>query len=143
MSFESDKVLLGATGSNIKEVNNHTGSSTTFPAGTVVRLKSDDTLSTSKADGGLLGVSLGRNLSNTTYDISICRKGIRVPVLLAAGFSPNIGSTVSISDTTGLATTAATGATSVNATYSSSAVSGITESGAYAQCALIDFQGGL
>ncbi len=114
--------LMGQTGSSAKEVSNHKG---TIEAGVICRLKSDDTLSVAKADGGLLGVSLGKDLSDmgnspggsSNGRTAICRKGLRVPVKLTAGFDPAIGAVVNVSDTTGLAIASGGGATAVNAVY--------------------------
>lgn len=148
MGHDTTKVLMGSTGSSVKEVTNHIGSPSTFPAGTAVRLKSDDTLSVTLAHGNLLGVSLGRSLSDTDR-VAICRKGLMVPVALTAAFDPAIGAAVSISDTTGLAIAAGAGATVVNAVYATGRVGGtgvnggITEAGSTVGVAYIDFPGGL
>lgn len=136
---DSTKVLMGATGSNVKEVDNRKG---TIAAGLIVRLKSDDTISIAAADGNALGISLGRSLSDTTRT-AICRKGLEVPVQLTAAFTPTVGAQVSISDTTGKAIAAGAGATALNAVYASSTKSGVDEDGSAVSVALIDFPGGL
>lgn len=139
MLHDSGKVLMGATLSTAKSVDSYKGE---IPAGKVVRLKSDATLSLAKADGAILGVSLGKDLSNAGLT-PICRKGLAVPVLLTAAFTPVVGAAVSISDTTGLAIAAGAGATIVNAVYKSAKLKGIDEDGAEVDVALIDFAGGL
>ncbi len=141
MTHNPNKVLLGSTGSSMKEVDNHVG---TIAAGIAVRLKSDDTLSIASADGSLLGISLGSDLTPIGYT-AICRRGIKVPLKLTAAFSPTIGAAVRISDTTGLGVTS--GGTVVNAVYSSGKLSvGGTDpdSGTTGiDVAYIDFPGGL
>lgn len=144
MSHDTTKVLMGATGSNIKEVTNRAG---TIAAGIAVRLKSDDTISTAKADGNLLGISIGKSLSDTART-AVCRKGVRVPVQLKDGFDPTIGAVVSIDDATGLATGDGS-KTAVNAVYVSGRIGGtgvnggIQEDGTTVGVAYIDFPGGL
>lgn len=141
---DATKVLLGATRSNIKEVDNHAGDPATFKAGLVVRLKSDDTLSLAKSDGSIRGLSLGKDLSNTNRT-AICRKGLGVPVRLASGFTtPAIGGQVAIVDTTGEARAyTGSGDTYVNAHYVSGKLTGVDEDGNEVDVALIDFPGGL
>lgn len=141
MGHEAGKVLMGATRSNIKEVTNRKG---TILAGLAVRLKSDDTIVTTSADGSLLGISLGKDLSDIGRT-SIARKGVDVPILLTNGFTPTKGAQVNISNTTGKAIAAGGGATAVNALYSSGKIDGLQEDGTLAAdgVALIDFPGGL
>lgn len=105
--------VLGTTPSNVKDVASYKGE---IAAGKLVRLKSDGTISTAKADGAPLGVSLGRDLSNAGYTAIVC-EGRNVPVLLTAGFTPTLGAGVYISDTTGMAKASATDSTAVNATF--------------------------
>lgn len=135
----ASKVLMGATRSNIREVDNKKG---TIVAGLAVRLKSDDTIVVTAADGNLLGISLGKDLSNVGRT-AICRKGLGVPVKLADGFTPTIGAQVHISDTTGEAAASGSGKTGVNAVYVSGVLTGVQEDGTEANVALIDFPGGL
>lgn len=138
---DATKVLMGAVGSNIREVDNRSGDPATFQAGLVVHLKSDDTLSLASADGSKLGVSLGRSLSDTKRT-AICRKGVRVPVQVTNGFTPTVGAQVQFSTTTGKVVTSGT---AVNAVYIAVGLTGIDEDGnALADpVALIDFPGGL
>jgi hypothetical protein len=140
MSHNAGVVLLGATRSNIKEVGNRVGS---IEAGVAVRLKSDGTISTISSDGSLIGVSLGRDLSDTDKT-AICYKGIGVPVLLTASFTPVLGAAVWIDNATGKAKGSATDTTAVNASFASAILQGIRESdGSQVNCALVDFPGGL
>lgn len=136
---DSTKVLMGATRSGMKHVVNKVGA---IAAGLIVRLKSDDTLSIASADGLPLGISLGKDLSNTNRT-AICRAGLEVPILLTAAFTPSIGAQVNVSDTTGKAGTAGAGFTAMNAVYVSGVLTGVLEDGTTASVALIDFQGGL
>ncbi len=128
------KVLLGTTGSSDKEVSSHIG---VIAAGLFTTLDEDDALSIVLADGNLLGVSLGSDLSNAGFS-AICRSGSRVPVQV--DFSPTIGAQVTAHATTGKATAAGTG---VNATYVSEVLTGIKEDGTEVNVAYIDFVGGL
>jgi hypothetical protein len=139
---DATKVLMGQTGSNIREVDNRPGDPATFVAGLALRLKSDDTLSVTSSDGALLGVSLGRSLSDTKR-VAIARKGVRVPIIVASGVTPVVGSQVTISNSTGKAHSAGT---AVNAVYVAVGLTGIDEDGnaiASDTVALIDFPGGL
>jgi hypothetical protein len=135
------KVYMGSTESNIREVTNRAG---TVPAGVACRLKSDGTLSLAKADGSLLGVSVGKSLSDIAWT-SIARAGVKVPLKLTNGFTPVLGAQVHISDTTGLAAASGAGATGVNAHYSSAKLTCIEEDGTEFTdgCAYVDFIGGL
>lgn len=136
-------VQLGDTGSSHRSVDSLKGS---IEAGKAVRLKSDGTLSLALADGGLQGISLGKDSSNAGRT-SIVRKGLRVPILLTAAFNPTVGAQVHISDTTGVAIASGAGATGTNATYATGRLSGgaIGEDGAAHSLgvAYIDFPGGL
>lgn len=139
MGHDATKVLLGSTPSSVKEIDNRAGE---IAAGLAVRLKSDDTISIAAADGNLLGISAGKSLSDTSRT-AVVRKGLRVPILLTASFTPTKGAQVHISDTTGKAIAAGAGATGVNAVYATSTLTGVKEDGTTDNVALIDFQGGL
>jgi hypothetical protein len=142
MGHDSSKVLMGSTQSSIKEVANHKG---TVEAGLAVRLKDDNTLATATGSGvgGLLGVSVGKDLSDIGRT-AIARKGLRVPVKLASGVTPAIGGAVYIVNATGEAHTSSDAArTLVNAVYASAKITGIGEDGLSKDVALIDFPGGL
>jgi hypothetical protein len=82
--MQTDTVLMGTTQSSNKAgvtSTDHTADVANFPAGTCCRLKSDATLSKLKSDGNLIGVSLGKSMSDTTRAV-VLRSGLRVPVLL-------------------------------------------------------------
>lgn len=140
MGHDPTKVVLGGKQSSIAEIGNRKG---TALAGTAVRQKSDGTMSTISTDGRLIGISMGRDLSDAGFT-SIAYRGEEIPVLLGAAFTPVIGAVVYIDNATGLAKASATDATAVNATYHSSIKSGLPEGGGSSvACALIDFPGGL
>jgi len=149
MGHSTSKVLMGSTGSSYKEVSNHIG---VIEAGVAVRLKSDDTLSTALADGSLLGISLGKDLSDIGRT-AICRKGIRVPIKLTAAFDPAIGGAVCIDDVTGLAKATGGGVTTTAGTWATGRVGGTGVAGGVVEgatsdtgtvgVAYADFPGGL
>lgn len=141
MAHNATKVLMGMTRSSFRVADNLKGS---LAAGVGARQKSDGTLTTVLADGELLGISLGKDLSNTDK-MALCRAGLQVPVRLTAAFTPVIGKQVHLSDTTGLAVTAGAGATGTNAIYASGPMTAILEDGTEVAngCALVDMQGGL
>lgn len=139
MAHDATKVVLGTSQSSFRIVDNKAGA---IPAGKIVRLKSDGTISIAAADGLPLGISFGQNLGNHP-STHICRAGLAVPVLLTAAFTPTKGAQVHISDTTGIAIASGAGATGMNAVYASGVLTGILEDGTTANVALIDFQGGL
>lgn len=139
MAHDPTKVLLGASLSSFRTVDNRAGS---IAAGLAVRLKSDKSISLLKSDGELLGVSFGGSLSNTPRT-AIVRKGTEVPLLLTAEFVPVPGAQVFISDTTGMGIASGAGATGVNAIYKSANLTGVKEDGTTGSVALIDMPGGL
>jgi hypothetical protein len=110
---DATKVLMGTTQSSDRTVDSKVGS---LPAGTIVRLKSDGTLSKAAADGEALGISLGKDLSDTDK-IAIVRRGLKVPLLLTDSFEPTVGAQVTIDDVTGIGKAAGSGVTGVNATF--------------------------
>ena len=139
MTHDVTKHLMGSTKSSVKDVDNHVG---TIAAGTAVRQKSDGTLSVTKNDGALIGVSLGKDLSDIGFT-AVCRKGLQVPIICTSGLSVVKGAQVSVSDTTGFA--ASSGATAVNAFYESAKLTagGVAEDGSLVDIAFISFPGGL
>ncbi len=141
MSHSATTVYMGSHQSSAIEVDNMAGARATFLAGLCVHLKSDGTLSLAVADGSKIGISMGRSLSDHDR-VSIARKGLRVPVLLANSFTPTVGAQVQISTTTGKAVASGT---AVNAFYATSTLTAYDEDGvAIADgAALIDFPGGL
>jgi hypothetical protein len=136
---DATKVLMGTTQSSDRTVDSKVGS---LPAGTIVRLKSDGTLSKAAADGEALGISLGKDLSDTDK-IAIVRRGLKVPLLLTDSFEPTVGAQVTIDDVTGIGKAAGSGVTGVNATFASGVLKGIAEDGTEVDVALIDMPGGL
>lgn len=136
--MHSSKVFMGNIQSSFKEIVNRLG---VVAAGLAVYVHSNESIDTTAASGGLLGVSVGRSLSDTSRT-AICRKGLKVPILLTNGLTPVIGAQVQISTTTGKAVSSGT---AVNAIYATSTLSAVDEDGAAISdgCALIDFQGGL
>ncbi len=141
MSHNPNIVLLGTTRGNIKEIGNRKGE---IAAGLAVRLKSDGTLSTASADGGLLGISVGKDLSDIGYT-AMAYKGVGIPIQLTAAFTPTLGAAVGIDNVTGKAKAAGAGVTTVNAVYSTLLSDGaLAEDGVTTVlAALIDFPGGL
>lgn len=141
MGHSATTIQMGLTQSSIKEVDNRLGDPATFLAGLCVHLKSDETLSLASADGSKLGISMGRSQSDTKRT-AICRKGLRVPILLTNGLTPVIGAQVQISTTTGKAISSGI---AVNAYYVSSTMTALDEDGTAITdgAALIDFPGGL
>lgn len=154
MGHSQTKVMMGSTQSSIKEVTNYPGAAT-LEAGVCAHAKNDGTVTAAKADGSPVGVSLGKDQSDTTRT-AVCRKGLRVPLKLKAGFTPTIGAVVEIDDATGLGTGDGS-KTAVNAVYCSpyagaanalvSATGGVaegaTDDAGTLRVALIDFPGGL
>jgi hypothetical protein len=133
------KVVMGSTGSNHRVVQNYVG---TRAAGLILRLKTaDGTLSITKADGELLGVSLGKDLSDTNRT-AVCRAGLKVPVLLKAGYDPTPGAVVEVDDATGLATGDGT-KTATAGIFASGRLVGIAEDGTTVGVALVDMEGGI
>lgn len=96
---DATKVLMGGAKTSSKQVTWFDAAPATFVAGLAVRLKSDNTLSVTKADGKWLGISVGKNLSNISKGLGIARKGLGIPVLLEA--QPAKG-TITIDDYTQL-----------------------------------------
>ena len=138
---DSSKVLMGAIQSSFKVVESYVGS---IPAGKLVHLKSDGTISIAKADGSVLGISLGVDLSNTNKT-AVCRAGLRVPLLVTAEFEPTLGAQVTIDDVTGLAKAAGSGVTAMNGVFASTVKASLNEDGTEtaANVVLVDMQGGL
>lgn len=77
---DATKTLLGSTESSDKEITAEVGNPATFPAGRAVRRNSAG-LGLASATGGLVGVSLGKSLSDTEKT-AVCRVGNRVPLEL-------------------------------------------------------------
>lgn len=78
----ASKVLMGSVGSSDRVVSQNDSDPASFPAGRAVRLASTGALSLASGDGSLVGVSLGKSLSDTKKT-AVCRAGNDVPVELA------------------------------------------------------------
>ncbi len=141
MSHTPNTIYLGTHGSNILESDNWPGDPATFKAGLCCHLDDDNDLSLAAADGGKLGISLGKSLSDHKRT-TVARKGKKVPILLDTGLEPVVGAQVQISATTGKAVASGT---AVNAIYVSGKLSCIDEDGNTVTdgAAYIDFIGGL
>lgn len=81
MSHDTSKVVMGSVGMSGYNAADFAADPATFPAGTAVRLKSDGTISVTKADGAWVGISRGRSLSSTK-NIAVVTDGRLVPVLI-------------------------------------------------------------
>jgi hypothetical protein len=97
----ASKVQMGSVGMSGYNADDFAADPATFPAGTAVRLKSDGTISVTKADGSWLGISRGRSLSSTKK-LSVVTDGRLVPVLVER--QPARGS-ISITNYSNLLTT--------------------------------------
>lgn len=141
MGHNASKVLLGTTQSSLKEVVNETGS---IEAGLVVCQDDDGTIDVTSASGSTIGVSMGKDLSDTGK-MAICKRGLRVPVQVGSG-TPVVGAQVAVSNTTGKTVDyTGSGDRYVNAVFVSAKLTngGIKEDGTLCDIALIDFPGGL
>jgi len=81
----ASKVLMGSHGSSDLDASCEPSDPASFPAGRAVRRASTGALSLSSGDGQLVGVSLGKSLSDTKKT-SVARTGNLVPIELA-GFA--------------------------------------------------------
>lgn len=137
MAHDPAVVQMGTTRSSSREVDNREG---TILPGIAARLKTDGTLSAAAADGNLLGVSVGKDLSNAGRT-AVVRKGLQVPVRLAAGATPTVGGAAFVNAVGEFATAG----TAVNAIYVSEAMNLREEDGTIVVggAALIDMPGGL
>lgn len=146
---DATKVLLGATGSSSKDISVNDSDPATFPAGTAVRLKSDGKLTVTKAQGQLIGISLGVSLSDTKKT-AVARSGLAVPILLTDDEDDYAyvvqGEKVWIDDVTGKANIEddETETTTVSdAVYVSGVLDGVKSDGTTVKVALVDMPGGL
>lgn len=141
---DSSKVVMGSSESSGKEVTNYPSvGGNVVEAGCACILESSGGVSKDTSEGGLVGISLGKDLAHTSRT-AVARKGIRVPLKLKSGFTPTVGARVAIEDDTGLGKAyTGTGDRYVNAVYSSAKITGIGEDGLSKDVALIDFPGGL
>lgn len=79
---DATKVVMGSVGVSGYNAADFDADPASFPAGTAVRLKSDGTISVTKADGSWVGISRGRSLSSTKK-ISVVTDGRGVAALVA------------------------------------------------------------
>jgi hypothetical protein len=145
MGHDTTKFVMGTVQESGYKSSNHAGSSTTYPAGTALRLKSDNSVSVTKADGNFLGVSLGEDLSDTSR-VAYVFEGRGVAILLTSGLTPVIGASVWIDDVTGKANIVDDGSvttTITNAHYMTGAMKGVKADGTEVDIALIDMKAGL
>jgi hypothetical protein len=91
MAHDATKVLLGTTNSSQKVVTNETADPATFVAGLAVRRASDGGLQTEDdSTAALIGVSLGKALSNDTKKTAVARKGLGVPLKVKLAYATGI-----------------------------------------------------
>lgn len=146
--------LMGSVGSSLREVSNYKSKSgTVVDAGLATILESTNEVSKDTSEGMLIGISLGKDLSDLGRTV-VCHKGLRVPVQLKSGFNPTIGAQVAIEDDTGLARAyTGSGDRKVNAVFATGRLGGSGATGGVVEgatsdtgtvgVALIDFPGGL
>jgi hypothetical protein len=150
MPHNASKVLLGVTRSSDKAVTEYNSDPATYEAGLAVRQASTaGTLGLAKASGKLVGVSLGKSLSDHKKT-AVCRAGLQVPIQLTddeddyAYVVP--GALVWIDDVSGKANAEDDEdiATTVSqAVYVSGPIDGVNEAGENVKVAIIDMPGGL
>lgn len=143
------KVLLGTTQSSAKDIAVYNNDPASFPAGLAVRLASTGLLALAKASGMLVGISLGKSLSDTKKT-AVVRSGDLVPIQLTDDEDDYayvvIGEKVWVDDVSGKAnieddenvTTTIT-----DAVYVSGPLDGINEAGQVVKVAMVSMPGGL
>lgn len=127
--MHSDRVKMGALKSSFKLVKSYkTDTGEVIDAGKFVFLKNDGTVTLTKGSNLALGVSLGKDMSNTGM-ISVVLEGIDVPVLVKSGATLAIGGQLAIETDTGLAVATGGAGTDYNGSYTSAklASKGIAE----------------
>ncbi len=98
MSQDATKVLMGGTTSSFKKGTEVFASDpATYKAGIAVRRNSSNLLSVTKADGRWVGISLGKNLSDSKKT-TVLQVGSGVPVLLSAGPARGIATITSFAN---------------------------------------------
>lgn len=132
---DATKVLLGSTQSSFKNVDMQSGE---IAAGLACTLDDNGELSLTVADGTLIGISLGNDLSGGIGKTPVIRRGTAVP--LQVDHTPTVGTQVQIHATTGKGTASGT---AVNAVYASGVLTGVKEDGTTVNVCLVDFPGGL
>ncbi len=87
MAHDATKVLLGTTTSSAKTITAEAADPATFVAGLAVRRKADGGLQTEDdSTAGLIGISLGKSLSNHE-ETSVARKGLSIPLKIKAAYA--------------------------------------------------------
>lgn len=149
MGHDPTKVLLGTTQSSAKDISNYDSDPATYVAGLAVRLASTGLLALTKASGMLVGISLGRSLSDTKKT-AVAKKGELIPIQLTDDEADYayvvIGQKVYVDDVSGKANIVDDGnvtTTITDATYVSLPIDGIAEDGTTVKVAMIDMPGGL
>lgn len=154
MGHNASKALMGAVGSSIREASNYKSKGgTPMAAGLACILESTNEVSLDTSEGQLVGISLGKDLSDLGRTV-VCHKGMKVPIQLKSGFNPTIGAQVAIEDDTGLARAyTGSGDRKVNAVFATGRLGGSGATGGIVEgattdagtvgVALIDFPGGL
>jgi hypothetical protein len=149
MSQNAGVIALGATRSSDKDVTSFPALASSFPAGTAVRAKSDGGLTVTKAQGSLVGVSIGKSLVLAGH-VEVVRSGMQVPILLTDDEDDYsyvvVGQKVWVDDVTGHANIVDDGdvtTTVTDAIYVSGPIDGLKADGTTVKVALIDFPGGL
>ena len=103
MGHNASKALMGSVGSSLREVSNYKSKGgAVVDAGLATILESDNTVSKDTSEGQLVGISLGKDLSDIGRTV-VCHKGLRVPIQLKSGLQPDDWRNVAIEDDTGLA----------------------------------------
>lgn len=127
MPHDPTKVLLGATGSNIKDVSEYPVNPATFPAGTAVRAAANGGLQTEDDSvAALVGISLGRSLSNDQHT-AVARNGLRIPLIQKPYYAK---ATLAISDYSDMITAEPAAADTVTVGLGEDAVTIVAQSGA-------------
>lgn len=120
MPHDPTKFLMGATGSSDRNVSDYAADPASFPAGVAVRQKNDGGLSLSSSDGALVGVSLGKSMSDHKKT-SVVRDGNRVPLALT---NEGTKSSLTVGDLTFEALTEGTDGDSITITLADTETAG-------------------
>lgn len=142
MGHDVSKVLMGATQSSIRDVRSVKGS---VAAGLALHINVSTKVASAAAAGAVLvGVSLGRDLSNAGFS-AYAERGNKVPIQLGTAFTPTQGDDVWYDNTSGkaVASNGSIEVVALNAKFSfvegSAKKSGIQEDGTLVDVAYIDF----
>lgn len=145
MAHNATQVQLGGSLSSDRDIVCFDADPALLPAGTIVRLKSDGTLSKISTDGALFGVSMGVSFSSIKR-LAVCKAGNQIPVLLNVSGDVTTyaapGKAVYVDNASGKASTVA-GSSLTSAIYTSGQLTGLVGDGTTTPVALIDMGGGL